>query len=1050
MAATPTARSHRHPRTVARALKAAAFALAVAAHAACSAAPPDSTSRPPPNATTRRTAPTSPRQVAQTPPSPPAARATGRAALTAEAGRKRGALQTAVALSTAPPSPSRYGLADAGSEALLDQAMTRRSQAAPTAIAPRLRQFNVLRRALVDPTTGEVVLHGVLDPNLPTAALPYQAWLAEALATPEPVATLGQPDGVAVPARLDADLSRLGHDADFAKGWLARLIEPVLYRRPNLGNAELTQLDQRLSARLHIKPAQHAAYSAWHSRGKKAFADVQEYYLAREFMELLLRGAGCAPSTGRIVMAAQRALFESTPETGSDLYAQAGALAEFHDIAKRYRAGEITNPRAGALLAAAYGGPLLRGLRCPEARVQALVGAVRAGGSEDAMLEEINRLWALRTTEALITHVLHGFRFSSATLAAWYTLPMVRSPIDLRGGRRDSSLHRALFEADVALKYLVSASPSADLERFDAYLLATAPAGRLPRSGMNRFAIEPGHVVVAELKQANGLQFGASTLAIRASVLSTDGADATGLAAYHQALKAYADKLSAAQAQLAQAVPAIHAAREVAKVVALARWLRSKGVQAQLPTPAATLPLPESFEGFWGLTYLREPKGDVDTLMVSASGGVSFGPEVGDSWWQPTPAPQADADTLHQLAASAALAEKAAGAALAGDLEQARALAEWSAQAMTGQLDLARVPPMHLPEPIVGHSEQPGAVQAAIPMAALVVVERELAALRAPPPSAAADSAPAAPPAAAASRARLERLQTLLRRYRAQPVEGRALRVDLEALATPQVAVVAPTPPLTTSAAPAVTPPATAAPLATTVRPTATTPPATAPPVAPTAASTGLGAGDPELARHCRRAQAEAASLRAELQNLQGKLRTLNRSIQSDQAELQDWSDAAKRSVDDLRKRSWQLLWEATVLPSLQIGKAYCSKSGRHADRCSRQVAALGKLHETTKLSEWGGRNDKTWSYVLEGFKELLGTFLSDSPVARALTVAESLANSAYDVTEWALAFGAIDRLGANSEGFLAAVEFSAARMRYLVERLKAVEATDRCGGAGP
>ncbi len=926
---------------------------------------------------------------------------------------------------------SRFGLRDEASEALLARALEARPTAQPAAIEARLHSFNVLTRALYDVETGELLLQGYTDPRYATGPLPHEAWLVDALANPAPIATLVADTTRTVPPRLDADLQRLAQDPGFALSWLKRLFNPVIFRQAELGAAERAQLDQRLQTRLGIKPAQHEAYAAWHRAGRAGFADVQQYYDAREFMARLLHGVGCPLSTGRTLMAVKRASADPTPATGSDVYAQAGAAVEFDEISRRYRAKEITNPQAGALLVAAYGGPVLRGLGCPEAQVQALVGGVRAGGPEDALLAEMNRRWEEKTQEALIRHVLHGFRFSSATLGTLYDLPIVRSPIDLRGGRRDSALLRALFEADAALKHLVTGG-KADVDSFDVTLLAQPTSGKLPRTGMNRYAIEPGAVVLQELPRAQGVSFASARLAFRASVLSADGADEVGIASYRRALEAYTQILDAAQERAAQQVPAIHAVREAAKIVALARWLRSKGIQPRLRPASAAVPLPESFEGFWSLLYLREPRGDSDTLMVSASGGVSFGPELGDGWWQAAPAATADNDTLRQLAASTALAEQAATAAIGGDLEGARALAESSVQAMTGQLDLQRLAQVEVPHPAGDAAALSGVVQAQIPAAAVVVVERELANLK-------SAGAPPAAEAVEASRAKLQRLQTLLRNYRENPQQGRAVRVDLSALAWPERAVVAPVAaaPAPPVAGPAAPPPRPAAPVSAPLA-EAVTPTRAEPKAAPQTDDESLVAG-------CRAAQQEAAALRSELDRLQTALRRLNRSIQSDQAQLAEWGALAQRSIDEVKSRSWRLLWDVAVFHGTAIAGRHCGTTGARQADCNRQVDALKKLHEVTKLSEWGGKKDTSWSYVGEGMKELLSLFVKEGPLSRTLSLIESVAASSFDVLAWIKSYQALGQLEANAESFLLAVEGSSARMRVIVERLRAIEGPERC-----
>jgi hypothetical protein len=109
---------------------------------------------------------------------------------------------------------SQHGLSHAGSEAELSAALAQTPTTKPARTLDGLASFNVLTRALVDPQTGEVVLHGQTDPRYPTGPLPYRAWLADALQNPAPVFSLDPISGTSVPSQLDADLTRLSRDDD--------------------------------------------------------------------------------------------------------------------------------------------------------------------------------------------------------------------------------------------------------------------------------------------------------------------------------------------------------------------------------------------------------------------------------------------------------------------------------------------------------------------------------------------------------------------------------------------------------------------------------------------------------------------------------------------------------------------------------------------------------------------------------------------------------------------------------------------------------------------
>jgi hypothetical protein len=361
------------------------------------------------------------------------------------------------------------------------------------------------------------------------------------------------------------------------------------------------------------------------------------------------------------------------------------------------------------------------------------------------------------------------------------------------------------FQADYTLKY-VTASARAAAEvpghMTSQHYLGTAEnragaaAGRTPTTGMIRYWIYPADVECDLLPGNSGVRFRTAALRIGAESLGSAGADQRGEAFFRRALADYGAQLTGQFDAYARVYPSLHVMRETAKVIALARWARRTGVRLQLagakPTRSA---LPDWSEGFWGMTYLVRPSGETDTMVVWAQGGVKFDQEVGDGWVQSRPAaPEVTNDTLRQLAASTALAERAAVAAKDGNLEAARDLAERSAQAMTGQIDMS-----NLPEPVMVPVEGAGAAgfvdQAQVAEAAVASVDRNTAGIQQARQNL-ADAAPLqqtnpqeyarleeqAHQLQTRSEQNLQRLQSLLQEYRAGRAPPGDVAVDLRGL----------------------------------------------------------------------------------------------------------------------------------------------------------------------------------------------------------------------------------------------------------------------------
>jgi hypothetical protein len=143
--------------------------------------------------------------------------------------------------------------------------------------------------------------------------------------------------------------------------------------------------------------------------------------------------------------------------------------------------------------------------------------------------------------------------------------------------------------------------------------------------------------------------------------------------------------------EYARIVPAFHAVREAAKVIALAQWLRAEKIAVDLrDTPQTTWAMPESIPMLSLITqmFVALPNGGSQaTTFLTTEGGVSFKPR--GNWTSMTPAPQGETRASGQLAVSADLGQRAVQALRDNDLEAARHLAELSAQAMSGAVSSA-------------------------------------------------------------------------------------------------------------------------------------------------------------------------------------------------------------------------------------------------------------------------------------------------------------------------------------------------------------------------
>lgn len=201
----------------------------------------------------------------------------------------------------------------------------------------------------------------------------------------------------------------------------------------------------------------------------------------------------------------------------------------------------------------------------------------------------------------------------------------------------------------------------------------------------------------------------------------------------------------------AQVVPAFHELREAAKVLALAKLLIAEGITPDLRgIVQEKWQPPDKVPANWVLAQGIYQGNSMGTVRAF-EGGVSF--KTRGSWTQVIPSTSTTTEATAQLGLSAQLGQQATQAATAGDLEQARHLAELSAQAMTGSVsraDLARLK-------VVVPESRPAPVNAAavqLQKALLKETRQQLDALR---------QGPAGKEAAGASLARMNRLYDQMR-----------------------------------------------------------------------------------------------------------------------------------------------------------------------------------------------------------------------------------------------------------------------------------------------
>jgi len=727
-------------------------------------------------------------------------------------------------------------LRDASSREALSNAIRQGSYSSPDSIARRLVEFNVLCYAFVDPKTGEITLIGIYDPAYASGPIPYYDLLADALQNPYPKFSLeydpSDPAVRRIQQTIDNEMSRVTRDVNYGAAWMKRLMTAAF--DPRSQAEDRLVLEQRLR-KLGIPPDVFTAYMAWD--GESGLYNAEFRQKMGLFTAKLLAGVGIDERVGYGIIAlkdfenaVKDKYYGRAPADGEQLmdktmrlFTYLGIESDFHRLRQEMAAGRLQGPRATTeLLACVYGG-FLRGLQVPESEVNSLIERYRAGRiPEQVLTDKKNARYAELGARSLSRNLLNGFRFSGKHLSRIYSLPPVMSGAKLFGSPPDSPIMRVFFDGDYTLKYITSAAADSKsvpgAMSFDAYLgvaadRAGASAGKLPIQGVNRYWIFPGTVQMDGLPDGGGVRFVSANVRIGAEPLEElKGSDSRGTDFYRRTLNQYGEHLTSQYDAYARMYPSFHIIRETEKVIALARWIKSRRAPVHVhEMKPANPPVPQRVEGFWGLTYSVRPTGMTDSIYLWIVGGVAFSQQEGDDWIRVTPSVTAASDVLHQLAASTALAEKAAAAAVSGDLDAARELAEKSAQAMTGQIDRSKFPEaVAVPVSHSGAEIPNAAKQAQLSQAAIAAVEQNVSAmmkakqdlskaeaLRQTNPQEYARIQQQSQQLQSRSEANLSRLQSLLQKYRGQTATADEVTVDLRNLDPNKPIVVASPPPTT-------------------------------------------------------------------------------------------------------------------------------------------------------------------------------------------------------------------------------------------------------------
>lgn len=582
------------------------------------------------------------------------------------------------------------------------------AEAAPPDPIAGLDRMNVLKRVLVDPRSGSVEFLGTYDPRFATDAIPYRRLLDEALLYPDPAFSLDPHPQALADYSAAAAKKRADFDSLFSFG-----SEPG-----QLQSAKLAEWVRNWLGEIETNPLLEPDRQAFLGRYARACGLTQSE-LASLFNYNRLYGV--RDPVPPVLLAVQIKLLENlgyAAEARSYALYRKGSAEDLWEalrgLGKEAQAREaLARPpavpaKAGSSLErlkAYFCAEMLFAISRSQRGGKALWDEYAAGRADVATLDR-DLQWAIwpeydRTGKSLIFQALGGVPLSNELIRIVYGVFPGLVKLRFEGLPATSALARILYASDYALKTI---DMSEDLSPSVAgHRTASDFAADLPVYGtyLHVVTLVPREVPLYIAGSGKDVAFGESRIGLDSSVLAFPGAaplSPEALAAAKTRGLAWAGQVGERYDDYAHVHPALHSLREAAKVLALARWIRGEKIAVRPgATPAPAWDAPAEIPGIYDvrISFKLVPSPDgkpryVLEMPMTLQGGVDF--RTRKNWSVPGPKPPTYAAVEDQLTTSEALGENAVRAALAGDLESARALAELSAQALTGDLDLARVP----------------------------------------------------------------------------------------------------------------------------------------------------------------------------------------------------------------------------------------------------------------------------------------------------------------------------------------------------------------------
>ena len=539
-----------------------------------------------------------------------------------------------------------------------------------------LEQVNVLDQVIIEPQSGKLAIIGHYDARFNTGTIPYLDMLKTAMVYPKPKFNLGSLNGL-------TDAEKKSFEVFKQRLWDWPSKEFIL-AHPEL-EQERQQLIQLWAEACGLKPEELAALFNYVNFAAKEVVVPPDIRVIQSKILTNLGFGEAAQGYDLINQTGNDGPLKALQILGRSAEAQAILANNGADAAKVQ----------GMMKAAAYLA-IMEKIYASEALVINMREDLLQGRStwQEVVIKAQDNLLPSRDSSnnrEIIKLALNKIMLSAkGTKALFKDLQNVETVLDPVDLDHTSQLTRILYEADYSLKSLVVMPQLfrkiAGAKSYQEYQMDKGEHGPEETVDDTHHWLEPKMVAMTVSPQRRVVSFGLAQMNYVAKVFDDKGGaieDSSVDHLYDEWCAGFVNDYD----EYAHILPAFHKLREAAKIIALANWLIAEKLPLDLSgVNQEKWDAPDKVNGFWrtAMEYFDKGNGEYgELLQLGCSGGVTF---KKSNWTQMTPAPTSETKVSDQLALSADLGQKAVVAAQGGNLENARYLAELSAQAMNGKL----------------------------------------------------------------------------------------------------------------------------------------------------------------------------------------------------------------------------------------------------------------------------------------------------------------------------------------------------------------------------